>query len=188
MEERDCLQAVTEHYQRRWGGNPIECRWHQGPADELGPHFRVLVFPPRSNRSMWTYATVGMALTPEAGASHGLELHLFAPSETDDHVELLTAVAHYHAAVRSLGWGHTVDFGRPWYPGSQCGYGLISLPYLDGPKLEWLPVDDWTVRCLWLVPITGPERNYKREQGLEALERVFEQDFNYLDPERPSLV
>ena len=184
----ESLGRVYQHYRRCWGPESAVTRWERGPAHELGEHFRVLVFPPGSARTMWTYATVGMFLTPEAGQQHGLELHLLAPDETEDHVELLTAVAHYHLTGHPLGWGHTVNFGRPWYPGSQCSYGLISLPYLDGSELEWMNTGERATRFLWLIPITRSERKYKGEQGLEALEQLFENGFNYLDPFRSSVV
>jgi hypothetical protein len=83
--------------------------------------------------------------------------------------------------------GHTVNFGQPWLPGSRCTFGLITLPYLDGPKLEWL--EEPRVRFLWLIPLTESERRFKKECGLDALEGKFEeQKFNYLDPARQSVV
>jgi hypothetical protein len=45
------------------------------------------------------------------------------------------------------------------------------------------------VRFLWLIPITGAERNYKMEAGIEALEsRLEESSFNYLDSQRKSVI
>jgi hypothetical protein len=118
-----------------------------------------------------------------------LELHLLSPVATTEHVELLTAVAHYHRTGARLGLGHTVNFGRPWLPGSRCTHGLISLPYLDGPDLEILSVDGKTVRFLWLIPITKEEVEFKKKNGLEALEaRLEEANFAYGDPKRPSVV
>jgi hypothetical protein len=135
---------------------------------------------------MRTYATSGMAHVAEAGTSHGLELHLFSPYEYAPHVEVLAAVAHFHVTRRPLGWGHTVDFGRPWLPNSGCTHGLVSLPYLDGPPLEW-PADRFA-RFLWLVPITSAERELVRMRGVEALEERFEAaNFDYLDPFRPCM-
>jgi len=116
-----------------------------------------------------------------------LELHLFSPMRTESHIELLTVIAHYHLTGEYLDVGHTVNFGRPWLPESRCDHGLISLPYLDGPKLEWL---DWAgnkIRFLWLVPISAAEVEYKKLHGLEALEARFEEcRFDYLNPLRKS--
>jgi hypothetical protein len=118
-----------------------------------------------------------------------VELHLVSPLAAPAHVELLTAIAHYHRTGAKLGCGHTVNFGRPWLPGSRCTHGLISLPYLDGPNLEVLELEAGIVRFLWLIPITKEEVEFKKVRGLEALEARFEQaSFDYLDPRRKSVV
>lgn len=137
---------------------------------------------------MWTYATAGMSARPEAGKEYGIELHLVSPVASEAYVELLTTVAHYHLTGRPLGWGHTVNFGRPWHPGSRCSYGLISRPYLDGPDLEWMGAPDASTRFLWLIPITMEERELVVSRGVEALEERFERtDLDYLNPARPSV-
>ena len=179
---------IKSHYSEKWANVPVARRWHHGPISELPLCFCVLEFAPTIARGMWAYATCCMS---QPSDSTPIELHLFSPAQCELHVELLTAIAHYHRTGRSLGLGHTVNFGRPWMAGSQCEYGLISRPYLDGPSLEQLrtrPAGQ-VVRCLWLVPITERERNYKRTNGLEALEQVLEQSkFDYLDPVRTSVV
>lgn len=123
--------------------------------------------------------------------NYQLELHLFSPKQYLPHVELLTAIGDYHNTGARLGLAHTVNFGRPWMPGSKCTYGVISLPYLDGTELEYYRCtgNGMVIRCLWLIPITEQERDYKRANGLEALEQLFESKrFNYSDPMRPSVV
>jgi hypothetical protein len=184
------VQSVRDHYERVWGAHGELRSLNRGPAEHLALNLKVLVFPPRPDNGMWTYATVGMSQAPEAGQSYGLELHLFSRQEDDGLVGLLTAVACYHVTTAALGWGHTVYFGRPWLPFSTCSYGLISLLYLDGPKLEWMGPPERSTRFLWLIPITGAERNFVIEQdSVEPLERLFEEtEFNYLDPKRPSVV
>lgn len=68
-------------------------------------------------------------------------------------------------------------------------YGLISLPYLDGPRLENHQTKSGLIRFLWLIPITIQERDYKKQNGLEALEQKFEQEhLNYINPYRKSVV
>jgi len=135
---------------------------------------------------MWTYATCGMSNQSDATP---VELHLFSISRCLEHVELLTAIAHYHLTGVYLDLGHTVNFGRPWMPGSKCDHGLISLPYLDGPSLEWAMIKERKTRFLWLVPITAKERSYKKQHGLEKLESLFEEkSLNYLDATRESVV
>jgi len=118
-----------------------------------------------------------------------LELFLLSPCKTEDHVELLTVIAHYHQTAAKLDLGHTVNFGRPWLPQSKCSFGLISLPYLFGPSLENAQAGGVAVRVLWLVPITFEERQLKIRAGQGALEEIFERhQFNYLDALRDSVV
>lgn len=136
---------------------------------------------------MWIYATIGMS---GPASERGIELHLFSPiQEVESHVELLTVIAHYHLTRTRLGLNHTVNFGRPWLPDSDCVHGLISLPYLDGEKLEIMNLEREHIHCLWLIPITKRELDFVLENGLEALENNFESSkFNYLDPRRGSVV
>jgi hypothetical protein len=178
--------AITSHYGNVWKSMPEIDTWTSGPVHELPTLFQILCFAPTSTRSMWTYATCGMSAKRD---SQPLELHLFAPVKNRELVELLTVVAYYHYTGASLGLGHTVNFGRPWLPGSRCVYGLITLPYLDGPDLEWLILDDRRVQFLWIIPVTAEEVSYKKTQGMEALERLFESaNFNYADPLRKSVI
>ena len=186
METAYC-DKIRSHYVRAWSNEPVEKQWDRGPSADLPPGFSILEFSPSKSRAAWTYATCCMSQPGEVDA---VELHLFSPEQSDTHVELLTAIAHFHRTGSPLGLGHTVNFGRPWLDGSRCEYGLISLPYLDGPMLEELRIEQRaTVRCLWLIPITRQERDFKIANGIEALEQQFEEaKFNYLDPGRISVL
>lgn len=180
--------CIESHYKRSWNNLPLVRRCPYSPTTDPPASFHVLEFPPTATRSLWTYATCGMA---EAGDRSLLELHLFSPGECDAHVELLTAVAHYHRTGAVLGLNHIVNFGRPWMPGSSCDHGLISLPYLDGPELEDCRMPDGTAiaKCLWLLPITAAERLFILANGIEAFEQRFENaQANYVDPHRQSVV
>ena len=183
----DYADMLGAHYARNWGGFPVERRWEYGPVHEMGRDFRVLEFAPSNRTFTQTYATCGMS--GKSAAQDPIELHLLSPRQDDAHVELLTVIAHYHATGSTLGLHHTVNFGRPWLPGSRCDHGFISLPYPFGPQLEWFDAGDRKVRCLWLIPITADEVRFKRVHGVEALEQCFETPgFNYLDPHRKSLI
>lgn len=177
--------AIETHYASQWSARPEHVPWDKGPVAALPVPFRVLRFP-RSTH-MDAYATVCMS---QPADSERVELHLLTAARdrsSPELAELLTAIAHYHRTSTSLGLGHTVNFGRPWLAGSACSYGLLSLPYLDGPGLEWL--SEPRVRFLWLIPVTEAEVRFKQEQGLEALERRFDESrFDYLDPGRRSVV
>jgi hypothetical protein len=186
---KSICKKLIEHYATVWANHPIQRRWDKGPVLDLGPDFCVLEFSPTgATRTMWTYATCCMSQPEDADP---IELHLFSPTQCDLHVELLAAIGHYHRTGQRVGLGHTINFGRPWMTGSCCDYGLISLPYMDGPAIEnfhCLELER-VVRCLWLIPITRAERDFKIANGLEALEKRFEEaNVNYLDPMRLSLV
>jgi len=179
------LDAIVKHYSDAWSKPIDQLRWDRGPMQDLPSGFRVLVL--QHSPEMVAYATLGMS---PPGDDERLELHLLtrtSPRVRLELVELLTMVAHYHRTGRRLGLGHTVNFGRPWLEGSQCTRGLVSLPYLDGPALEWHEAP--SIRFLWLIPITEAELQFKKQRGLEALEDRFErQQFDYLDPARASVV
>lgn len=181
----DCNADIIKHYSEFWGGF-TEHKFNRGPINELPDNFKILKFAPTSKRNMWTYATCGMSARLDKNA---IEIHIFSPVEYDFLIELLTIIAHYHITVGNLGVGHTVNFGCPWFEKSNSEYGLISLPYLDGPLLENLQISSRKIQFLWLIPITVSEVNYKKRNGLEALEQKFDEAyFNYLDPYRKSIV
>ena len=113
---------------------------------------------------------------------------MHSPRDSASIVELLTITAHYHRTGATLGLWHSVNFGRPWLDRSACEYGYISLPYLDGPLLENLTALGTTAKFYWLIPVTRSEVEFKKAEGVEALEQAFENaSFDYLDPARPSV-
>lgn len=184
MANSDYDSFIASHYKKFWGTNPKLLRWELGPTHELPSGFGVLEFPP-VKKGAWIYATCCMS-QPEDKSP--LELHMYSPCQYAEHVELLTAIAHYHRTGDCLGLGHTVAFGRPWIPGSACDHGLVSLPYLDGPDLEIAEFSQAKLQFCWLIPITKEEREFKKSYGLDALEQRFETaSFNYLDPKRRSV-
>jgi Suppressor of fused protein (SUFU) len=179
-------ERIRRHYLECWQGEVAAVDFRKGPVSDLPSQFRILLISPSQKRRMWTYATQCMSQPEDTEC---LELHMFSAGRHDEIAELLVATAHYHRTGSKLGLGHTVNFGRPWLPNSHCDRGLISLPYMDGPTLEWLKDDVAKTRFLWLIPITKREVEFARKNGLEALESQFEKSkFNYLDPERTSVV
>ena len=183
---RKYRDVIQEHYRSVWGRDGCRVEFPDGPVDELPNDFAVLEFEPDTRRSMWTYATCCMT---QPSDQFPVELHIFSPRRSREPLELLFAISHYFRSERSLGVGHTVNFGKPWIDSSACQYGLISLPYLDGPDLENLKLSNGvTVKCLWLIPVTKGEVGFKKTNGLEALEEKFEDSgFDYLNPGRSSV-
>jgi len=214
------IDIIKQHYLANWH-EFTEHLVKDGPICEVLPCLSVLEFAPSDTRNSWTYATCGMSgndgqqglvrqglgqrrlgqqnleqqnSSQQDLRQQGLELFILSPTRNAFLIQLLTAVAHYHASGNLLGEGHTVNFGCSWVEGSSCDHGLISLPYLDGPAMEWLESEslesgDKRIQFLWLIPITSDEVEYKKTHGLEALETLFEEaSFNYIDPFRKSVV
>lgn len=178
--------TIEDHYRANWKAVPEICEFSAGPIHELPDGFSVLKFRPQDSRNMWTYATRCMSSPADSKA---VELHIFCPLESKEVVELLVAVAHFHRTSTKLDIGHTVNFGRPWVSGSESDYGLVSLPYLDGPQLEVLSFGARSVNFYWLIPITSAELSFKKKNGVNALEDEFERSgFSYADPFRKSVV
>jgi Suppressor of fused protein (SUFU) len=177
---------IEEHYQQVWQTKPEVCVFSAGPIDQLPHGFAILKFPPHGSRTMWTYATRCMSVPND---QKSIELHMFSPWETEEVAELLIATAHFHRTSTMLDVGNSVNFGKPWIEKSVCSYGLVSLPYLDGPDLEILAIGSRVVSFYWIVPITKSEVKFKIEYGLDALEDKFElSGFDYVNPERKSVV
>ena len=179
-------KLVSQHYEKVWGISGRDVGFVGGPTEDFPDGFKVLEFKPHGERPMWTYATCGMSAKEDDSQ---IELHMFSPKKSGEPVEILVAAAHYHRTGESLCLGHTVNFGKSWIDDSDCEYGLISLPYLDGPDLENLEIQDKLVKCYWLLPVTKLEVEFKKKYGLEALESRFdEKQLDYLDPMRESNV
>jgi hypothetical protein len=177
------LELLKQHLESIWGSS-IVAKPIPDPHGKMGKDFSVLAFPPSSKTSCWVYSTLGMSTdTPNAL----IELHILSNKKDATLVELLTVTASFHRNSTNLGLHHTVNFGRPWQDDSRCNYGFISLPYLSGEALELFNFKDGHLHNLWLLPITESERNYKIENGWDALEQQFEEcGFDYINPQRPS--
>jgi hypothetical protein len=161
-------------------------QWEKGPIHKHPPSFQVLEFKPNEKHNMWTYGSVGMSCEKHA---RPIELHMFSPYQTDRIVELLTIVASFHYNDEKLGLNHRINFGEPWLEASKCTKGFISLPYLDGPKLEVFCLKEVHVGFYWLIPITEAEADIVDAEGVEGLESRFEkQQFDYLNPNRIGVV
>lgn len=177
---------IADHYEDVWDRRGTRCAFVKGPVEDLGPNFQIRKYPPNADRSMWTFATCGMS---NANDSRPIELHIFSPVDSLEIVELLVVTAHYHRTSEQLNLWHTVNFGRPWLQRSTCTYGLVSLPFLDGPSFENLSIQNKNIKFYWLVPVSQTEVQYKKHHGIEALETAFEQaNLNYIDVMRSSVV
>ncbi len=180
------LHQLQKHYENYFNASGNKLKWPIDPHKKMNPDFYVLEFGPNSKHKLWTYCTVGMSLE---GGDNLIELFVFSPKQDRTLVELMTLVSSFHRNDSLLDIHHTFNIGRPWLGDSKCDHGFISLPYLDGEDLELFSFKGEITHCYWLIPITKQERDYKTENGYEALEQLFEnKNFNYLNPNRSSLL
>jgi hypothetical protein len=178
------VELLEQHLAKQWGHHANKVKWPQSPHRKLPDSFTILEFPPTEQHSYWIYSTLGMSL---GMAEDLIELHVFSNKQDSTLSELLTVTASFHRHGSTLGLHHTVNFGRSWQDASPCSYGFISLPYLDGETLEIFEWEGSHLHNLWLLPITEQERDYKIENGWNALEELFENcELDYCDPNRKS--
>jgi Suppressor of fused protein (SUFU) len=177
---------IQKHYEKSWHATAVMQPFTCGPTHELPSDFSVLKFSPAASRREWIYATSSLS---QEGDAKFLELHMRSESEDNSIVELLYAIAHFHRIGKNLDVGHTVNFGRPWIDGSKCDHGLVSLPYVDGPELEVLILRNRAINFYWIVPIYKIEVEFKKSNGLELLEKRFDEvGLSYANPHRAPVV
>lgn len=150
--------------------------------NELDEEFCILKFPPTAQREVWVYATLCMSNDDDTAP---IELYIYSTTENDTLIEILTNIAHYHKTQSNLEETHVIEFSQPWYEGSNCNYGLICPPYIEGPEFE----ECGNISCYWLLPITKQEADYRVEYGMDELEDKFSSDdFDFLDYNRNSMI
>jgi len=124
-----------------------------------------------------------------AGEPDGIEAFIVTPDQNLRAVEFLYALTHFHLTGARLDLGHTVNFGEELWDGSGLDHGFLSFPYAQVAGFESFTYDNGRTTVTWLIPITSAERDYKKENGVDALETLFERrSLDYLNPSRASLV
>ena len=178
---------LRKHYENFYGIEGNRKDLAMGPKEKLNSNFYILEFGYNKRHSMWTYCTVGMSL--DRADDNLIELVVYSPRQHESLVELMTIHASYHRNGQLLNIHHTTNIGQPWLDNSKCDYAFISLPYLDGEELEIFNYNGKIIHCYWLIPITEKERDYRAENGSEALQQLFEsKQIEYLNPERKCLI
>ena len=178
---------LRTHFEDYFGKAGKQLRLEYGPQEKLHSDFCVLEIAPNIRHSMFCYCTVGMSV--DRLDENLIELVLYSPRPDNSIVALLTFCASYHRKKLPLNIHHTVNIGQPWLDDSKCDHGFISLPYLDGDSLELFSFAGQTIHSYWLIPITEKERDFKIENGCDALEELFEvKQIDYLNSNRESLV
>ncbi|TGL58712.1 suppressor of fused domain protein [Leptospira sarikeiensis] len=180
------VENLISHYRKVWGSNYHLLKFDKGPIEKFPDKFQIIEFSPQGSKNYWIYATVGMSFY---FPKQPIELHIFSPTKERGLLEILYSVVHFHWYERQLNLLHIVNFGKGWIKSSACSYGLIQLPYIDGPAVEIFNFEPYEVHCYWLLPITENERDFKKKYGFDSLVEIFEKkQINYIDPNRNSLV
>ena len=166
-------EEIVKHYQTFFEGHESKLLcWTLGPINDVVSHFEVIRFAPGNKINLWIYCSVG-ASTIKHNESGLHEFVIVSPIESDRVVEMLAMVTYYHSN-HNRGFGHTLPIGEPWLENSKCTNWLVSLPYPFGEELEIMPVGNTHAHVAWLLPITDAEREFKVQNGLEALEQKFD--------------
>lgn len=181
-------ETLLKHYRDFFVGHNSELlSWNTGPIVEVIPEFKVFLAKPGPKHNLWSYCSIG-ASTVQRENTGLLEFVVHSPVETPRLVKILAMVAYYHNN-HGLGLGHTLPIGEPWLDNSACDHWLLSNPYPLGPEFEICNLEKAHIHVAWLLPITEQERNYKASNGLEALEKLFEEKgLEYWNVTRTSVV
>jgi hypothetical protein len=162
-------------------------------------HVDICVIEPTKKRNYYTLVTMGMGAhkmnVPPEFESYKIdraELLITLPSDWDlseknfDDEKNYWPIRWLKIMARLpiehdtwLGWGHTVPNGEPFAGNTELSDMLVTMPYLFGEKSASckLPNKD-VVRFYQLVPLYENERQFKTENGTEALENSFPKDFD----------
>jgi len=168
----------AEHVRSFWSNNKVDFfSWDLGPIKESLPDFKVARVTPKSTDEPWVYISCGISEI-EYDNQNSMEFLILSPYETPIHVETLAMLAHLHSDPRYyVQLGNSIDIGREWIKKSNMQHFLLSLPYPYGPQLEVCDLGKGKIiQFLWLLPITSEEVDFLNQNGLEALERKFDEN------------
>lgn len=184
----DRAETVLKHYQSFFQGHDQELlTWGMGPIKEAVPSFQVFRAKPGPQINLWSYASIG-ASSLWHHSSGLLEFIVHSPIESPKLVETMAMITHYHSN-HNLGFGHTLPIGESWLGDSKCDHWLVSKPYPLGPEFEICDLANQHVHVAWLLPITEQEKEFKVQNGLEALEQLFDdRELEFWDVDRCSVV
>lgn len=173
---------LLDHYEYFFDIDYTGIRLDLDILEELDEEFCILKFPPTEQREVWAYATLCMSNDDDIAP---IELYMYSATENDTIIEILTNIAYFHKTESTLEETHVIEFCQPWHEESDCKYGLICPPYIDGPEFE----ECGNISCYWLLPITKQEAEYRVEFGMDELEEKFASDeFDFLDYNRNSMI
>lgn len=181
-ENLNYYNELEKHYESIWAEKYAEIKWQKGPYSLLPSGFHISCY--EVDKTTNVMITSGLSLYPK---DEKIELFLyFKPNlyyETRL-AELLTIASHFHCTQETLSVGHVFNWGESVIYKSPLKRGFLSWPYIEDKKIESFN----QVKILWLIPITDSEYKFVIRNGIESLEKLFEEkELNYIDLQRKSL-
>ena len=177
---------IIQHFKSYFEGHDFELvSWDTGPIKDIIPEFQVIKFSPGKKCDQRVYCSVGTSkINHETAGVY--EFIVISPVESERIVQMLAMATYFHSQ-HGLEYTDTVPIGEPWLEGSLCDNWLVSLPYSFDQSLELILTNRTRVACL--IPISGAEREYIAENGLEALEQQFDEvNLKHWEIDRVSVV
>lgn len=190
------IQARETHYTNFLGALE-EPLYHSTDVKDV--HIDIYQFAPREDRQHWTLITSGMSDARQPGLAEDTqgvgpraEILMYVPSPQGWMYNVLKGLAEMPFDDSTfLHWHHTVPNGMPMTATPSLLTDFFFLPpYFEQPGFDTLTLEGDNVDILWLIPITGAERDFAITNGSQALEDLFaEKELSpVVDEARESLV
>jgi hypothetical protein len=186
------LKIIDSHIESAFG----KCKTVLHEIVSVDIHVDIYVIEPSKKRNYYTLVTVGMGarkmnVPPELKPDKidRAELLITLPPDWDLNnsdeiyywpIRWLTMMARLPIEHETwLGWGHTVPNEEPFAENTElCGM-LVTMPYYFGEKSASCKLPNKDIVLFYqLVPLYENEMQYKIENGTEALEKSFPDDFD----------
>ncbi|MGI5093250.1 suppressor of fused domain protein [Treponema socranskii] len=173
---------LDKHYESIWGKRIMEIKWMKGPYTSLPANFHTSVYVVDETTNVIITSGLSLCKTNE-------RIEFFLYFKPDMYIEarlaeLLTSTAYFHCTQGVLSVGHIFNWGESIIYKSPLKRGYLSWPYIEDKKIESFQ----NVKIFWLIPITETEHTYAIKNGIDKLEKLFEEkELNYIDFERKSL-
>lgn len=196
--EEEDLERLDEYISEHFGEfNQV---FHE--IVSLDIHLNVCIIPPEDGRNFYTLVTMGMGAhamnLPAEYADMGLEraeLMICLPEdwnlENEEEkwywpVRLLKTLARLPVQEDGwLGWGHTIDYDKP-FDGSTglCGAILIDPVDFGDVEDECVLADGSIVNFYQIVPLYREELDFKQKTDAESLLKKLSENVTIVNPSR----
>ena len=186
------MRTISSHIEKNFG--KYKTVLHEIVSPDI--HVDICVIEPTKQRNYYTLVTMGMGAhkmnVPAELVSNKIdraELLITLPPDWDLQnsdetsywvIRWLKVMARLPIEQDTwLGWGHTVPKGEPFAENTKLNGMYVTMPYFFGKKsaICKLPNKE-EVNFYQLLPLYENEMQYKIENGAEALENSFSDDFD----------